>query len=518
LTPRDHLRKQVIPPSYIDLGKSNGGILVNVSEGGLSLTAALPLADAHFSCMRLQLPYCSGWIEAKGQIAWRSESGKTAGIRFVELGEEAQQQIKNWIYLEVRPSRAQEQIQKVRQAQNLRVASLILGPQDCNEVFQADSSAEPYLPEPVSNLQEVTFPVTASRAPKPAGIPPAEGVQLGARNYRRDIGAVGQKWRSIGTIAGLIVLITFTVGRIARNLDVRNKVTAAVALQERVASEAGKSETSLPERRVTEAPMPGGEEMSLQAETGEPLLAEKHQTSDAPTRNLPRQVRSVEHSSPASIVKRPKLPPEKAPAPVQMTKEPTFVAASVNGPPLQTAQPQQVGSLPPPPAQPEANMASRVSAAPGPPKDASPVDPKKNESSPSSAKLPESAANKTGFVAIHTDPYPSLRIPTERNSKKSSQGKSLQFGHLVSRAEPVYPEEAKQRGIEGTVKLHAVFGRDGAVESLSSISGSPALMAAAMNAVRGWHYSQTLLDNKSVEIEEDISVEFRLSNSAAARN
>jgi hypothetical protein len=43
-------------------------------------------------------------------------------------------------------------------------------------------------------------------------------------------------------------------------------------------------------------------------------------------------------------------------------------------------------------------------------------------------------------------------------------------------------------------------------------------VAAAMNAVRGWHYSQTLLDNKSIEIEEDISVEFRLSNSAAARN
>jgi TonB family protein len=154
----------------------------------------------------------------------------------------------------------------------------------------------------------------------------------------------------------------------------------------------------------------------------------------------------------------------------------------------------------------------------GRPKDASPAESKKRESLPSSPKLPESPANLMGLVAIHTDPYPSLRIPNARSSKKSSQGQSLQFGHLVSRVEPAYPEEAKQRGIEGTVKLHAVFGRDGNIESLSPISGPPVLVAAAMNAVRGWHYSQTLLDNKSVEIEEDISVEFRLSNSAAARN
>jgi TonB family protein len=182
-----------------------------------------------------------------------------------------------------------------------------------------------------------------------------------------------------------------------------------------------------------------------------------------------------------------------------MTKEPTLAAASLNTRPVYTAKPQHVGSLPVPPPQLEANIAAGASSVPGLAKVASPVEPKKKESLPSSPKLPESPANLPGLVAIHTDPYPSLRIPNGRSSKKSSQGKSLQFGRLVSRVEPAYPEEAKQRGIEGTVKLHAIFGRDGAVESLSSISGPPALVAAAMNAVRGWHYSRTLLDNKSIE-------------------
>jgi hypothetical protein len=41
---------------------------------------------------------------------------------------------------------------------------------------------------------------------------------------------------------------------------------------------------------------------------------------------------------------------------------------------------------------------------------------------------------------------------------------------------------------------------------------------AATNAVREWHYSQTILDSQSIEIEEDITVMFRLSNSAVTKN
>jgi protein TonB len=518
---RIHFRKRVDPPSYISLERGNVGIVLNVSEGGLSLAVATALSDAHFLNMRFQIPYCSGWIEAKGQIAWKSESGMEAGVRFVELSEEARGQIRKWIRSKASPSRLQKQLEKIRRAQNLRVARVILGSRGRDEVAQEDWPAEPLLPDPVYSPQEVKAPVTAPRAPKPVGITPAKGVlkaRLGARNRRRNIGALGQNWRRIGTVAGLTVLTAFTAGWIARNLNAGKKITLAVARQTRVTTGPSRSETPPLERRIAEAPTHGLEKRDLQPQRGKSLPADKHQNSDTRPRNLPRQVRSGEHSSLPGTVNHPKLPREKA-GPVQRTNEPTLAAANVSSPPVQTAaQPQHVESLPAPPPQPEANIASAVSSDPGPSKDAPPLEPKKHESSPSSPKLPERPANLTGLVAIHTDPYPSLRVPMERNSKKSSQGKSLQFGHLVSRVEPAYPEEAKQRGIEGTVKLHAIFGRDGAVESVSSISGPPVLAAAAMNAVRTWHYSQTLLDNKSIEIEEDISVEFRLSNSAAARN
>src|SRR5258708_38697915 len=103
------------------------------------------------------------------------------------------------------------------------------------------------------------------------------------------------------------------------------------------------------------------------------------------------------------------------------------------------------------------------------------------------------------------------------NSKKQRQGTSLQLGHLLSRVEPVYPEDAKQQGIQGAVKLHAIIDRHGAVQSLQSVNGSPVLVAAAMNAVRQWRFSETLLAGQSVGTEQDIDIVFRRSNSGSPR-
>jgi TonB family protein len=150
--------------------------------------------------------------------------------------------------------------------------------------------------------------------------------------------------------------------------------------------------------------------------------------------------------------------------------------------------------------------------------DAPLVDLKKIESSAPPPKQPAIPAKITGAVATLADPYPSLRIPDGGISKKQRQATSLQLGHLLSRVEPVYPEEAKQRGIQGTVKLHAIIGRQGAVENLESVDGSPVLVAAAMNAVRQWRYTETRLAGQSVETEEDIAVTFRLSNPTAPTN
>ncbi len=134
------------------------------------------------------------------------------------------------------------------------------------------------------------------------------------------------------------------------------------------------------------------------------------------------------------------------------------------------------------------------------------------EKPPVAPKQPEAPVTRTPVVAVSFDPYPSIRVPKAENPKKSPQGKSLQMGHLLMRVEPVYPEEARQQGIEGEVRVHAIFNREGTVQSLISVSGPPMLVPAAMNAVRQWRYSQTILAGQPMETEEDVTVLFRLSN------
>jgi protein TonB len=81
---------------------------------------------------------------------------------------------------------------------------------------------------------------------------------------------------------------------------------------------------------------------------------------------------------------------------------------------------------------------------------------------------------------------------------------------LIHRVEPLYPAGALEGGVEGTVKLHAVIGDDGSVKALESVGGPDVLIDSAMNAVRQWRYTPTLLDGKPIETDQDVFIVFRL--------
>jgi protein TonB len=81
---------------------------------------------------------------------------------------------------------------------------------------------------------------------------------------------------------------------------------------------------------------------------------------------------------------------------------------------------------------------------------------------------------------------------------------------LVYRVEPRYPALARQMHLEGTVRLHAVIGIDGAVRELEVESGHPLLARAARDAVLQWRYRPTRLNGEPVEVETTITVIFEL--------
>lgn len=94
---RFHSRRQVRSLAYIDLGRDNGGIVLNLSEGGLAIHSAIMLSDRRLPHIRFQLPQSSNWVEARGEIAWASETKRQAGIQLIGLGDEARRQIREWV-------------------------------------------------------------------------------------------------------------------------------------------------------------------------------------------------------------------------------------------------------------------------------------------------------------------------------------------------------------------------------------------------------------------------------------
>ena len=92
-----------------------------------------------------------------------------------------------------------------------------------------------------------------------------------------------------------------------------------------------------------------------------------------------------------------------------------------------------------------------------------------------------------------------------------SVGGAVQQAKLVSQPSPVYPPLARRLRLAGTVSLNALIGEDGAVIGLAVESGNPFLAGAALDAVKQWRYTPTLLNDRPVRIRTRIDVVFALS-------
>ncbi len=119
--------------------------------------------------------------------------------------------------------------------------------------------------------------------------------------------------------------------------------------------------------------------------------------------------------------------------------------------------------------------------------------------------LPPLGNNGTGLTPLIPAPVP----PPGDHKKRIVRSTDIQEALLLHRVMPVYPPVAIHARIGGRVQLHAIIGRDGAVNSLEVTSGHPLLAHAALEAVRQWRYRPTLLGGEPVEVETYITVVFR---------
>ena len=101
------IRKTPDDLAYISLPSDNGGIVTDVSEGGLGFHAIAPVIEDGPIRFRFEMD-SSERVEAVGELAWMDENGKTCGLRFIDLPDEVREQIRVWIRQSkwVAPSRA----------------------------------------------------------------------------------------------------------------------------------------------------------------------------------------------------------------------------------------------------------------------------------------------------------------------------------------------------------------------------------------------------------------------------
>jgi TonB family protein len=105
-------------------------------------------------------------------------------------------------------------------------------------------------------------------------------------------------------------------------------------------------------------------------------------------------------------------------------------------------------------------------------------------------------------------------VPQPRGAQPVRVGGNIRVPTKEYHVRPVYPPEMRDAGREGIVPIDAIIGRDGTVTSVRVLSAQvhPAFAIAAVDAVRQWRFSPTLLNGMPVDVVMTVSVRFNLSD------
>jgi len=96
---RSCVRHKVNGPVFASFDGVTGGMILDLSEQGLSMQTIAPVKMDHADRrlhLRLDLPDCNAHLETTGYIAWADALGR-AGVRFSDLPEDARQRIDHWL-------------------------------------------------------------------------------------------------------------------------------------------------------------------------------------------------------------------------------------------------------------------------------------------------------------------------------------------------------------------------------------------------------------------------------------
>ena len=98
LTPdrRRWLRQKVHGPAFASFDGVTGGMVLDLSEQGMSMQTAAPVEAFRYTRCHLNLQDPATHVETTGYVAWADALGR-AGVRFSDLPEEARRRLRQWL-------------------------------------------------------------------------------------------------------------------------------------------------------------------------------------------------------------------------------------------------------------------------------------------------------------------------------------------------------------------------------------------------------------------------------------
>ncbi|HYW67714.1 MAG TPA: PilZ domain-containing protein [Candidatus Dormibacteraeota bacterium] len=541
-------------PVFVAFDESKQGLLLNVSENGLLVSAPGELACNFVARISIPLNGLPKPVLVNVRVVWASEAKKLAGIQLLDLNDHDRQLVRKW--------GAQESAQSPQPEprHSLALAELSTIPSD------APHSAS-------SSTGEASFngpPDIAPRALRPAVRTRSRSAALGIATY----GVLGA---AVCLAAVIFVRNGAQAHYFARSLESTYKSSAAETRAQDIPPSLPNLGTSKPAADTQAAsPTPSaGAAQSTNASTDAPAPQTSAQTSVGakkhgdPEDSAIGTVQNQRHGSRKSSPSPSKPISQTTPTPETSLQLAEDQADAQNDQPQPSAIPPEADSSPTSSTSADPSASSDTAtletplASPDPPPASAPIrnpTPASDLAAATPATIPSSSnvapthpapARKPGAPTIQMDapaqqvleihlpsgyyaPFfnlpgervletpsatmhiqRSVRMPTTHAAWPFNRKKKVVIGGLISRADP---QAAQIQLIPGdAVRVRARVAKDGHVESVAPVSGPPNLARAVAGAVRQWRYQPTLLDGKPVETQCFVVVQFHAPATRTAR-
>lgn len=472
---RVYVRQVVHSLAYVELGAGNGGIVLNIGKGGMAVQAVISLMSDEVPLSHVQLAHAKEQIQIKGRIAWTRDLRKLAGIEFVDLSEESLNLIRQWISAEL-PAQQSQEVLGARTEEAAPVVS------DKLAEYAKPAPESPTAPNQRERSKPVAVPTTMTNAPGPPGEPESSRIAPSATEVANPI-AVASSVAPTPEItpppdpmqippdrfgfkqtAQPEPVLWSSLSREGDNWKLTTRVSVFVVMSLAACWVAGHGALRGFFQKVA-----GG-------------LVSGNAAAENPVQrigsNLSSEVEVIDLNNQRWLV-----PMQE---PIESSSPPTTSRTATSGTPS-ARNLLDLGA---------SNLAGPVSSE----SSAIPT-----ETAPQA--LPPSTSGPDGILSAANISERHDAISMLSSQPSATTGSGLQPGELIHKAEPEYPSAALAQKIEGSVAIIAVIDAEGKIKTAQA----SVLIPAALDAVRQWQYSPTLLDGLAIETERQITVTFKLS-------